>query len=442
MKARFLKTLTATGIILSLSLTIFSGCGTKNTEGNSSTSATTVAEATTAAEPTPSAEPAKEVKLTIISQRVEDKVFNDDLNARFQEKYPNIKLQFDAVPTKDYDTLRTARLTAGDVDIYVGGNIKDEKDRNQMADITGQPFLADYYPGALKMLQWEGKQYGLPLSTVAVNVFYNKKIFSDLGLSIPTTWTEFIAACDKIKAAKIDPIMFGGKDQWPINMVIIGLETPIVTAAEPDFYAKMRTEETKFTDPGWVEIYKKLEVLSKYFEKNAMGVGYGQAPGLFAQGKAAMMIDGSWSATQVEEAKPEFEVGAFLLPATENKDYNSIAPTKLSMAYHVYANSPEDRKDAAYKYLAFFSEKENYQKYTDVVKMFPVISGIKMTSPLAQEISDLTVKQAEMWENLMIPGAKYDYTNHALQVVMRKLTPDKAAEKMQADLIGSKANWK
>ncbi|KAF0193328.1 MAG: hypothetical protein FD166_3727, partial [Bacteroidetes bacterium] len=158
--------------------------------------------------------------------------------------------------------------------------------------------------------------------------------------------------------------------------------------------------------------------------------------------KAAMMIDGSWSATQIEEAKPEFEVGAFLLPGSENKDYNSVGPTKIGMAYFVYANSPEDRKDAAFKYLAFFSEKENYQKFTDTVKMFPVINGIKMTSPLSQEVSNLLTRQTLLWEELLIPGAKYDFTNHSLQVLMGKLTPEKAAEKMQADLIGSKANWK
>jgi raffinose/stachyose/melibiose transport system substrate-binding protein len=224
-------------------------------------------------------------------------------------------------------------------------------------------------------------------------------------------------------------------------MVIIGLETPIVHVPNPDFYNKMRTEETKFTDPGWVEVYDKLAILGKYFEKNALGVGYGQAPGLFAQGKAAMMIDGSWSATQIEDAKPAFEVGAFLLPSSENKDYNSVAPTKVGMGYFVYPSN-EERQDAAFKYLAFFSEKDNYQKFTDTVKMFPVISGIKMTSPLAQTISDLTSKQIQLYEEQLIPGAKYDYTNYALQLLTGQLTPEKATQKMQDDLIGSKANWK
>lgn len=438
MKSKFFKNLMVTVIITAMTLAAFSGCGSQSGDND----AAKTAEATKATETAKATEPAEEVKLSVISQRVEDKVFNDDFNARFQQKYPNIKLQFDAVPTKDYETLLKARLASGDVDIYVGANVRDENSRKQLTDLTGQPFLADYYPDALKAMQWEGKQYGLPLCTVAVNVFYNKKIFADQGIAVPTTWTEFVAACDKIQAAKIDPIMLGGKDQWPVNMVLIALETPIVHVPNPDFYNKLRTEETKFTDPGWVEVYQKLGILGKYFEKNAMGVGYGQAPGLFAQGKAAMMIDGSWSATQIEDAKPSFEVGAFILPATDNKDQNAIAPTKVGMGYHVYANSPDDRKDAAFKYLAFFSEKENYQKFTDTVKMFPVMSGIKMTSPLAQTISDLTSKQIQLFEEQLIPGAKYDYTNYSLQLLMGQLTPEKATQKMQDDLIGSKANWK
>jgi len=50
-------------------------------------------------------------------------------------------------------------------------------------------------------------------------------------------------------------------------MVIIELEDGLVSALDRNFYEKLRTEETKFTDPGWVEVFKKLKTVSEYFQK-------------------------------------------------------------------------------------------------------------------------------------------------------------------------------
>jgi raffinose/stachyose/melibiose transport system substrate-binding protein len=43
---------------------------------------------------------------------------------------------------------------------------------------------------------------------------YNKNIFEELGLSVPKNYTEFMAACDKIKPAGITPIYEPVSDGW------------------------------------------------------------------------------------------------------------------------------------------------------------------------------------------------------------------------------------
>ncbi|MFC5406979.1 ABC transporter substrate-binding protein [Cohnella soli] len=427
-KQKFLKGMAYTALVAALAI---SGCSKSSSDSPSTSGSST--------------QPAsqKDVDLKIINFRVEDKAFYDVINAKFEKEYPYIHIKYDAVPTKDYPQLKQSRLVAGDVDLVGGGgrDVKDPTMRENWMDLSGQPLLEGYFPDALKAGQADGKQYLIPTISTSVVTYYNKKVFQDLGLSVPRTWSEFVDACEKIKAAGIDPVMFGGKDQWPVNMILIGLEAGIVQGPQPDFYDGMKTEKTKFSDPAWVEVYSKLQTLSKYFEKNATGLAYGEAPGLFAQGKAAMMIDGSWSAQQVESANPAFEVGAFLTPGSDQANFNEAAPTSNGdSGWLVYKNA--ENKDAALKYLEFLSRPDNYQMFVSATKMLPTMKDVQMESPLTQEIAGLLSNQTDFWEAHQVAGAKYNYTEYAMKLILNGISPQDAAVKMQKDFIDSKQNWK
>ncbi len=385
------------------------------------------------------------VELNVINFRVEDTAFYDEINKKFQEAYPNIRLRYDAVPTKDYAQLRTARLTTGDLDLFASGGeveLKDPDLRAIMYDLKDQPFLGNFYPDALKAGQYEGAQYFLPMNTTAMVTFYNKQMFEEHGLAVPTTWDEFIAVCEALKAKGIDPIIFGGKDQWPVNMIIGELEKSLVRpgGTNQDFYEKLKTEETGFNDPRWVEVFAKLQQLSGYFQPNATGLDYGQAPGLFAQGKAAMMIDGSWSLAQIEDASPSFETGVFLLPGGNKPEDNGTAATKYGFGW--YVNKDSENVDAAMKYLEFLTQKDNYQQYTNMVRMLPVMKDVVTESPIINEVDKLMEKQQSLWENTFMPGAAYQHTFYAMELIFGKIAPEEAAANMQKDFIQSKPNWK
>jgi len=48
-----------------------------------------------------------------------------------------------------------------------------------------------------------------------------------------------------------------------------------------------------------------------------------------------MMIDGSWSVQEVENANPDFEVGFFLLPSSDNPENNIYTESKYGFGWSV-----------------------------------------------------------------------------------------------------------
>ena len=54
----------------------------------------------------------------------------------------------------------------------------------------------------------EGNVYVMPVVTTGTVMYYNKTLYDEMGLTVPTTWDELVANCEKIKAEK-DMIGFG-----------------------------------------------------------------------------------------------------------------------------------------------------------------------------------------------------------------------------------------
>ncbi|MDR2103343.1 MAG: ABC transporter substrate-binding protein [Treponema sp.] len=69
-------------------------------------------------------------------------------------------------------------------------------------------------PGIADSLKINGKIYAAPFNVLYNTVIYNKRVFAKAGVTRePATWDEFLAACAKIKAQGITPILLKN-DTW------------------------------------------------------------------------------------------------------------------------------------------------------------------------------------------------------------------------------------
>ena len=219
--------------------------------------------------------------------------------SEFNKTHPNIKVEMEAASDEAYKDKIRVLMASGEVpDIYFSwaGEFSWKFTRaGQALDITDALMNSDWKDkvvlAAVEPYKVDGKVYGIPMRINAKFMVYNKDIFSQQGLNVPTTWDEFLAVSESLKAAGITPISFGNEFPWAsahyvgdLNAKLVNgdvLKADYLLTAEPD---------ALFTDPGYVEALKRFKQLGDmgYFNDGANGISHSNARSAFIAGKAAM----------------------------------------------------------------------------------------------------------------------------------------------------------
>jgi len=395
-------------LILSLFIVasvLLAACGATASEAPSAEQPASDAPAATDAAPAATEAAASEpVTLRVLIHQHPPLVeYMEEFNAKFQEAYPNVTVDMSVVNANDLATVTQTRLTAGDIDVidmfgfsnavqpYMKGatppNWQTLIEAGLLMDLTGQPFLNNYYPEAIADAgSFNGKAYEINLGRVGYSgVFYNKALFAQYNVAVPTTWSELVAACETFAAADISCMTSGGADGWPIFVGAYGLLGSIY----PDQAALVEglwNGSITWDNEKSVEMWTKMQVYaSDMLESGASGITHDGAPGRFASGAVAMLPMGTWNGSMIEAADPNLDWGYFPFPGSDNPEDNQYMFGKYDMGWVVAANTPNS--EAALNYLSMFSEPENYQAFIDKTSFIPTQPNITLDSRMGSELT-------------------------------------------------------
>lgn len=217
----------------------------------------------------------------------------------------------------------------------------------------------------------DGQVYGVPFAIQMQSVIYNKKVFEDNGIAVPTTPEAFEAAAAKLKEAGIVPVNFGARSGWWLNQVVG--ETLTAGLVADDFAAKLVSGEACFTDPQFVATLAAVKDWKDkgYINDSAMADDYGAMRTSVALGESAMMLDGVWSSgptSPMYEIDPELKLGFFAVPGANHKVYAFGDGTYL-------INSATKKAEAAQKVLDFTATKEFAELFVKHVGELPAFGG-------------------------------------------------------------------
>jgi raffinose/stachyose/melibiose transport system substrate-binding protein len=380
--------------------------------------------------------------LNIESWRVDDKtLWEDVLLPAFYKAHPGITVKFSPTSPPEYDSALNARLTAGTAGDLITCRPFDVSldlfKKGHLDKLDGSPALKSFPESSQVAWQTDdGKAtYCVPMASVIHGFFYNKKVFADLGLSVPVTEADFFAAMEKIKAqGKVAPIALGTADQWETNQIVFTGIGPNHWKGEEGRKALIAGTK-KFTDPEFVSTWETMAKWAPYLPKGYQAQTYGDSQNLFGAGRAAIYPAGSWDISYFE-GNSKVEFGAFKPPVQKAGDPCYISDhTDIAMG----VNSKSKNKADAQVFLGWLASKEFADLYTNKVTGFFSLSNhkIDVKNPVAKEMigwrnqCKSTIRLNAQIMNRGTPSMENELWNVSSQVLNLKMSPKDAATQIQ-----------
>lgn len=171
----------------------------------------------------------KPVEIKILANDGYAKQWQEKMVPEFNKKFPNIKVTIDGVPYGDQLAKTMLELTAvsPSYDIVMaddpwipqmastGALLDLKKEAAQWTDANYN--WNDFNSAPLAAGEWEGVQYGVPLRSNMLMMFFNKSLYKAAGVPEPTpklTWDEFMGQAPKLVR---DTTGDGKADVWAVG---------------------------------------------------------------------------------------------------------------------------------------------------------------------------------------------------------------------------------
>jgi raffinose/stachyose/melibiose transport system substrate-binding protein len=295
--------------------------------------------------------------------------------------YTQAKFNLSFAPTDQVQTSVRTQLGAGnapDVHVVYPGNgsamsMAQIAQAGLLADLSDQAWTKRIPAGLKPAFQQDGKTFIYAAGSSVIGAVYNKKVFAEAEVEPPTTWSEFLEVCDKIKKKGKVPIALGAQTPWVTQLITYALVPSTVYAKNPQFDEQMKAGSASFANSGWVQALEMYLDLQKrgFFNDNPNGTTFEQQTAMVATGKAAMAI-------QVSAVLPDFrkqasspdDLAMFPLPGADDKNQCWI-PAGVVVGLGVSARSKN--LDDAKAFLAFLGEQKNMNAWAEAVACIPLV---------------------------------------------------------------------
>jgi len=295
----------------------------------------------------------------------------DPLTEKFNEENPDIHVTisyYDTDGIKDACKVAASSDTLPSMWFNWGGSLGQfyvdngkTKDMTEFAAANG--WDEKFSAGALQLCNLGGQLSGYPTSYNVLGVYYNKQIFSDLGIEVPTTFEEFEAILPVIKEAGIYPMETGGLNGWH---VMRWLELLIEHYAGSELHDKMNQFEESWDNEAVVQAFTKYKEWcdAGYFPDGFLTADPNDTILNMGMGASAMDLEGQWYDGNILQNELDLEnYGFFPFPSGESNRMSAFAEqTEFNV------NLTDEELAAAVKYMdALFNEEvvsdPEYSKY-------------------------------------------------------------------------------
>lgn len=382
-------------------------------------------------------------ELVIESWRADDKaLWEQKIIPAFEAANPGIKVKFNPVPNVNYTPTLWENLKAGKAGDLITCRPFDDSlalfKAGHLAEITEMAGMENFPSFAQAPWQTDSgaQTFCVPMASVIHGFFYNKKIFNELGLSVPQTREQFFTVLDKVKAdGRYIPLSMSGSESWVASELGYQNIGPNYWKGEDGRLALINGQE-HLDDSQYVKVFEELARWRAYLGEGGELRDYGTSNELFTSGKAALYVAGSW---EIAPFTDKVDFGVMRPPVAKQEDGCFFTDhTDIGMGMNPASKNPQ----AAMAFLQWLTTPEFAELYTNSLPGFFSLSNhfFDVTNPAAREMMewrdqcDSTIRVATQILSRGQPKLGDELAEVSQAVLVGKMTPTAAAERLEQGL--------
>jgi raffinose/stachyose/melibiose transport system substrate-binding protein len=313
------------------------------------------------------------------------------------EKKENIMVEIETRPGgSEGDNIIKTRLATGDMTDLVwnnsGSQLQALNPEQNLVDLSKEPFMENIMDDYKDAVSSNGKVFGIPgTPTNAGGWLYNKKVYEELGLSVPKTWDELMENNEKIKQAGKTAVIGTFKDSWTSQLIYLA-DNYNVLAEYPKFAEDFTANKAKIAKtPAALRSFEKLEEVYKkgYFNEDFLATTYDAGLKMLADGTGAHYPMVTFALAVLAGNNPDQmqDIGFFPQPG-DSADKNGLT---VWMPAGIFVNKNSEHIDAAKKFLEFYVSQEGIDLYTSEVKPDGpfAVKGVELPADVYPAVKDM-----------------------------------------------------
>lgn len=336
----------------------------------------------------------------------------------------DVKVEFEYYEKSNFRTWLTTQHVANNAPDVCSMSFRwawDDYDKGYMLDLA--PYLDQpnpYYdnkilrdtinPNLYKQAQnpSDGSYSILPGSVVSTRIIYNKDLFAQAGVALPSpyfTFNEFMDACKKLQDIGATPYAFANSKiddafmNWWMHNLVSQMDKSSRDQMDMDGDGMItKNEMAAGTDNGLIDYsqspfkdaFAMLKEFSQYWNSDFNSTDSATAIDLFLGGRVAMTSVGSWTKHIIDQYEGiGFEYGIMMYPAVTEENYPGATATPLNNggkiidAYTATKSGDPLKEAASVDFMMYLMSSEPNIACMNQLASTPPIMGIELSENLA-----------------------------------------------------------
>ncbi|CAH1690877.1 Sugar ABC transporter substrate-binding protein [Hyphomicrobiales bacterium] len=343
------------------------------------------------------AAPGQPVEVRMIANEAFANQWQTLMVPEFNKAYPNIKVTIDGVPYVELlaKTMLDATGPTPTYDILIAddpwipqlaevGALLDLKSPAVQAWTAADYDWADFNAAPLAAGEWKGVQYGVPLRSNMLMMFYNRALYEQAGVPEPTpalTWAQYLEQAPKLVR---DTNADGKPDVWAVDTYFVRepLTPTIWQTIMNSNGGRLLDDNGKpaFNDERGVAALETHKKLLDFAPPGAVSHGFSESLQAFRQGVVATMFNwgsvykGSAIDSKTTTLKPE-QVGMQVLPV------GSTGPGAHRGIWSGAVSAKSEHKQAAWTVIQWLSSQQGEAWHSANLGVFPARKSTLASQP-------------------------------------------------------------